>query len=147
MRLPFSHHLPNKSFFTKENCTMKTTLSKINNATLKICAALSVGTYSLQAFAQTAFDPSEDLSGGLKASTVIENTSNLSRQGAGLLFDLVGIAGFVICALCLAGLYRASKDEQSREQPVGLMIGLVIGVLMSAVGAVSWAIRNELLGS
>jgi hypothetical protein len=44
-------------------------------------------------------------------------------------------------------LYRASKDEQSREQPVGLMIGLVIGVLMSAVGAVSWAIRNELLGS
>ncbi len=131
---------------------MKTTLSKLSNASLKLWATLVVGLYSLQAFAassgsSSSFDPTEDLSGGLKASTVIENTSNLSRQGAGLLFDLVGIAGFVICALCLAGLYRASKDEQSREKPVGLLIGLVIGVLMSAVGAVSWAIRNELLGS
>ena len=56
----------------------------------------------------------------------------------------MSIGGFVVVAISLYTLWKASKDE--REKPLSAIVGLFIGGAMAAVGTIMWMMRNTVTG-
>ncbi|MCP2041161.1 hypothetical protein L1281_001755 [Neisseria sp. HSC-16F19] len=91
------------------------------------------------------FDPTKDLSGGKKLTDVLDNADTAAQTGTTFFLNMMTLVGFVIVAISLLVLWRASKED-GRERPVAGFIGLFMGGLMAGVGTVAWIIRNSLLG-
>jgi hypothetical protein len=93
----------------------------------------------------TATDLTQDTSGGKKLGDVASNINTASQQAATLLIQLVSVGGFVVVALSLYQLWKASKDE--REAPMPAIVGLFIGGAMAAVGTIMWIMRGTVIGA
>ena len=89
-------------------------------------------------------DLTQDMSGGKKFDDIAGNIDDAGQTGATLLIGLVSIGGFVVVAISLYTLWRASKDE--REKPLSAIVGLFIGGAMAGVGTIMWMMRNTVTG-
>ena len=98
----------------------------------------------LPAHAISKTDLTQDISGGKKFDDIAGNIDGAAQTGASLLIQLVSIGGFVVVAISLYTLWKASKDE--REKPLSAIVGLFIGGAMAAVGTIMWMMRNTVTG-
>jgi len=89
-------------------------------------------------------DLTQDTSGGKKFDDIAANIDNASQTGASLIIQLVSVGGFVVVAISLYTLWKASKDE--REKPMSAVVGLFIGGAMAAVGSIMWIMKNTVIG-
>lgn len=102
-------------------------------------------TATSKAFALNKIDLTQDTSGGKNLGDVAENIDSAGQTGASLLIGLCALGGFVVVAISLYALWKASKDE--REKPMGALVGLFIGGAMAAVGTIMWIMRNTIVGN
>lgn len=130
---------------------MKATLINIANAArykafmaCSLVIALFSGTLALPAHAINKTDLTQDISGGKKFDDIAGNIDGAAQTGASLLIQLVAIGGFVVVAISLYTLWKASKDE--REKPLSAVVGLFIGGAMAGVGTIMWMMRNTVTG-
>jgi hypothetical protein len=89
-------------------------------------------------------DLTQDTSGGKKFSDVAGNLDNATQEGATLLLSVVAVGGFVVVAISLYTLWKASKDE--REKPMSAIVGLFIGGAMAGVSSIMWIMKNTVVG-
>ena len=129
---------------------MKHSLIRMKNATLnswvKLYAAAMTFAGMLVARPALALT-GENLStpkATTKFSDVATNLDGASQTMAALLIQFVSVGGFVVVAVSLYQLYKASKDE--REKPMSAIVGLFIGGAMAAVGVIMWIMRNTVVG-
>lgn len=106
---------------------------------------MAFATGSMPAHAISKTDLTKDTTGGKKFENIAENIDNAGQTGASLLITLVSIGGFVVVAISLYTLWRASKDE--REKPLSAIVGLFIGGAMAGVGTIMWMMRNTVTGT
>lgn len=109
--------------------------------------AIAATAFLLGAPAARAIDRTDltnDTSGGQTASDVLTNLDNTAQEGATFIISLVSIGGFVVVAISLYTLWKASKEDREAK-PVGALVGLVIGGLMAGVGTVMWIMRNTVI--
>lgn len=92
-------------------------------------------------------DLTQDKSGGKTFTNVADNIDVAAKTGASLMISLVALAGFVVVAISLYALWKASKDDSGREKPVSAIVGLFIGGAMAAVSTVMWIMKNTVVGS
>lgn len=92
----------------------------------------------------TATDLTQDTSGGKKVGDVAGNLNTASQQIATLIIQIVSVGGFVVVALSLYQLWKASKDE--REAPTPAIVGLFVGGAMAGVGTIMWIMRTTVTG-
>lgn len=128
---------------------MKAAIQKyVESARYKVFMALSMAvaflTGTMPAHAISKTDLTQDISGGKKFDDIAGNIDGAAQTGASLLIQLVSIGGFVVVAISLYTLYKASKDE--REKPLSAIVGLFIGGAMAAVGTIMWMMRNTVTG-
>lgn len=123
---------------------IKVLKSTYNNIMFRLTTFMMVFTAAPAAFAIDKTDLTQDKSGGKKFSDIAANIDDTAQTGASLLIQLVSIGGFVVVALSLFQIYKASKDE--REKPMSAIVGLFVGGLMAAVGTVMWIMKNTLIG-
>jgi hypothetical protein len=96
-------------------------------------------------FAQiTGTDLTQDTSGGKKVGDVAGNLNTASQQIATLVIQIVSVGGFVVVALSLYQLWKASKDE--REAPTPAIVGLFVGGAMAGVGTIMWIMKSTVTG-
>jgi RsiW-degrading membrane proteinase PrsW (M82 family) len=118
----------------------------MNNLTTKLYVA-AVGLASSTVASAAPGDNSwlgEDPTGGNKdLSTITTNIDDAAGNIAATIVNLVTIGGFVVVALSLYQLYKASKDE--REKPMSAVVGLFIGGAMAGVGTIMWIMRNTIV--
>lgn len=131
---------------------MKATLITVKKAAqaawLKVCCAgvaLATLLSSGQALALAGKDWTTDNTAGTKKVTDVANNLDTASQSiAALLIQFVTVGGFVVVAISLYQLYKASKDE--REKPMSAVVGLFIGGAMAAVGTIMWIMKNTVIG-
>lgn len=117
----------------------------IRDAYLKLLVFVGTFYVSTAAMAVEKFNPGDNLAGNRNFGTVAASIDDTAQLGAGLIQQLLAIGGFIIIAISLYQLYKASKDE--REKPGSAIVGMVIGALMTGAGVILWMIRNSLLGA
>jgi len=118
--------------------------SVYSNFMFRLTTFIVAGLASSAALAIDKTDLTVDKSGGKKFDDIATNIDNTVQTGASLLIQIVSVGGFVVVALSLFQIYKASKDE--REKPMSAVVGLFVGGLMAAVGSVMWIMKNTLLG-
>lgn len=124
---------------------IKSAQNTMNNTALKINVAMASLMLSGAASAQVnQVDLTKDSSNGKKVGDIMNNVNTASQQGASLLIQLCALGGFVVVALSLYQLWRASKDE--REKPLSAVVGLFIGGAMAGVGTIMWIMKNTVTG-
>ena len=109
-----------------------------------VSVALISGSVALPAHAISKTDLTQDKSGGKTFNDIATNIDGAAQTGASLLIQLVSLGGFVVVAVSLYTLWRASKDE--REKPLSAVVGLFIGGAMAGVGTIMWMMRNTITG-
>lgn len=89
-------------------------------------------------------DLTQDTSGGKKFDDIAANIDGAAQTGATLILQLTALFGFVVVAISLYTLWKASKDE--REKPLSAFVGLFIGGAMAGVPAIMWMMKNTIVG-
>jgi hypothetical protein len=130
---------------------MKHLITRVKKAAeaawLKVVFACLAGVgYASTAYADpiNTTDLTKDTSNGKKFGDVAGNLNQAGQQGASLLLSLAAIGGFVIVAISLYALWKASKDE--REKPLSAVVGLFIGGAMAGVSTIMWIMKNTVTG-
>jgi lysylphosphatidylglycerol synthetase-like protein (DUF2156 family) len=131
-----------KKFFTSTKYAMQVAHYKSCSGLLAL-AAFALAT---PAFALNKVDLTQDLSGGKKFSDVASNLDDAAQIGASLIISVVAVVGYVVVALSLYSLWRASKEDREHK-PLAAIIGLFIGGAMAAVGTIMWIMRNTVIGT
>jgi hypothetical protein len=124
---------------------IKSAKQAVNSTALKVQATMialaATGTASAQI---TATDLTKDTSNGKKFGDIANNINQASQQGATLALGITALGGYVIIAISLYTLWKASKDE--REKPMSALVGLFIGGAMAGVATVMWIMKNTVTG-
>lgn len=106
-----------------------------------IMSALLAAPQQVLALART--DLTQDTSGGANFDAIADNLDGAAQTSASLLIQIVSVGGFVVVAISLYTLYKASKED--RESPMPAIVGLFIGGAMAAVGTIMWVMRNTVI--
>lgn len=131
--------------------SISTTLrSAYTNLNVRFALAMTAVAGMLTAGANPAYavsptDLTQNTAGNKNLTTVTGNIDTAAQNLATLIISIVTIGGFVVVAISLYQMYKASKDE--REKPVSAIVGLFIGGAMAAVGTIMWIMRNTIVGA
>ena len=123
---------------------IKTIKEAAQSTAIKAALLISSLTSAGAAMAITKTDLTTDSSGGKKFQDIATNIDDAAQTGAGLIIQLVAIGGFVVVAISLYTLWKASKDE--REKPMSAIVGLFIGGAMAGVGTIMWMMKTTITG-
>jgi hypothetical protein len=115
-------------------------------AYVKSTAALSSLMASSYALALDKVDLTTDTSGGKTFDDIAANIDNAGKSGAAAIIGLVAIGGYVVVAISLYSLWKASKDQRE-EKPMSAIAGLFIGGAMAAVATIMWIMKNTVVGT
>lgn len=115
-------------------------------AYLKGTAALTSLMATGYAMALDKIDLTTDTSGGKTFEDIAANVDNAGKSGAAALIGLVAIGGYVVVAISLYSLWKASKDQRE-EKPLAAIVGLFIGGAMAGVATIMWVMKNTVVGT
>lgn len=124
--------------------TLQAIRNSYTESCIKLFAFFSLMFASVQAMALDPINLTENSGNNRNFSDIAGNIDNAAQVGAALIIQLVTIGGFIVVALSLYQLYKASKDE--REKPTSAVVGLVIGGAMAGVGTIMWMMKNTITG-
>jgi hypothetical protein len=117
------------------------------NTKLIMLFASAMGLMSGAAHAAvTPLDMTQDQSGGKTLTDVANSANDVGMTAGALALNIMGVVGFIIVAFCFYLLWKSSKQD-ARENPVPAIVGLIIGGLMTAAGAIAWIVRMSFLGA
>lgn len=126
--------------------TVKSVAQKMQNAKAFAAVAITApGTLliSPSASALNRVNLTENTAGNQNLETVAANLDGAGQTMASLFINLVTIFGFVVVAMSIYTLWKASKDE--REKPMPAIVGLFVGGAMAAVGTIMWIMKNTIV--
>ncbi|WP_432262875.1 hypothetical protein [Cupriavidus sp. TMH.W2] len=118
---------------------MKKQYEKLMVAAMVVYAAM--GTAQAQSF---KLDDIKNTSGAGSNDLTATFTKGKSTLQSGIDLFLIGCAavGIVLFAICVWGMYKASKEE--RESPKGAIAGVIVGAAMTIIPLLVGLTRNTI---